>query len=171
MTISEGLVQAYANADQKGFIYDTIEIDHIGLPQPLYFARGIQDGDEDLRSITLPIGPGLQANFVFVDFGLQRPGHEDGGITRAKLRVDNISKIIQDVMRDVIASDQAFSVTYRCYWSEDINSPEVFTGLRMNQVAITATSAEGELFYDEVDMQAYPREVYDLARFPTLFYN
>lgn len=167
MTISQGLVEAYASVDNTGFIYDTIEIDHIALPEPLYFLKGTPRAGE-FETMQLPVGAELKV-FTVVDFGLQRPGQEDGGVTRAKLRIDNVSRIIQGVMRDVIASDKPFSVTYRAYWSEDLNSPEVYSGFKMNQVAITALSAEGELFYDEVDMQAFPRETYDLTRFPALF--
>lgn len=170
MTISQGLQQAYASVDNDGYIYDTIEITHIALPEPLYFVKGTPEAGSP-KFITLPVAGAGMCNFTIIDFGLQRPGQEDGGITRARLRIDNVSQIIQGVLRDVIAADQAFEVTYRAYWSEDLNDPEVYTGLRMGQVAVTAYSAEGELFYDEVEMKAYPGEIYDISRFPSLFFQ
>lgn len=170
MTISQGLTEAYANLDNEGYVYDTIEVDHIALPEPLYFVKGTPEAGTPLF-IPLPIaGVGVR-NFTIVDFGLQRPGQSDGGITRARLRVDNVSRILADVMSQVIASDKAFEVVYRAYWSLDLNDPEIYSGLRMNQVAITAYSAEGELYYDEVEMKAFPGEIYDLGRFPSLFYQ
>lgn len=179
MPISEGLEEAYASVDNNGFIYDTVEIDHNALEEPLYFVRGTTKAGEftTMQFPVLmqvgdpPVPTNVMKTFTMVDFGLQRPGQEEGGVTRARLRIDNVSRIIQSVMRDVIASDQPIRVTYRCYWSEDLENPEVYSGMKMNQVAITALSAEGELFYQEVDMQAFPRETYDLSRYPTLFYQ
>lgn len=179
MTISEGLIEAYASVDNTGIIYDTIEVGHNALEEPLYFVKGTPKSGEFthmqfpvLMNVgTPPVPTNVMKTFTVVDFGLQRPGQEEGGVTRARLRIDNVSRIIQSVMRDVIASDQPIKITYRCYWSEDLNNPEVYSGFKMNQVAITALSAEGELFYEEVDMQAFPRETYDLPRYPSLFFQ
>lgn len=167
MTIPAALAEAYASIDNSGFIYDTIQISHIALPESLYFLRGQYVKDE-YETVTLPTSEGLKV-FTVVDFMLQRPGQEDGGVTRAKLRIDNVSRIIQNVLREVIASDRPFNITYRCYWSEDINNPEVFTGLKMAQVAVTPLTAEGELYYDEAEMKAFPGEVYDITRFAALY--
>jgi hypothetical protein len=171
VTIEQGLEEAYASVDNSGVVMDTIQIDHIALDEPLYFLKGTPKAGE-FEVVQLPVvngGVASMANFVVIDFFMQRPGQDDSGITRAKIRIDNVSRILNQVMSEVIASDKPFDITYRAYWSEDVNNPEVFTGLHMNQVAINASSAEGEVFYDEVEMKAFPRETYDLARFPSLF--
>lgn len=169
--LPEEIAEAYAAVDNNGFIYDTIQVDHPALDDPLFFLKGTPvAGEFDVVSLPVVIdGVGSMQNFTVVDFMLQRPGQEEGGVTRAKIRIDNVSRIMSGVLREVIASDKPFSITYRAYWSEDVNNPEVYSGMKMAQVALTALSAEGELFYDEVDMKAFPGEVYDLSRFPALF--
>lgn len=168
MALSQALEEAYAAVDVSGEIYDTLEFNHPTLPEPLRFIKGTRIPGE-YETTTLPIAGNPSAVFTVVDFGFQRPGFDEGGSSKARVRVDNVSRILQGVLRDAIQADQPFAVTYRCYSTNDLNHPEEYTGLRMASVTLNALSAEGDLFYDEVELQGFPKRTYDLERYPALY--
>lgn len=168
MSLSAAMTEAYAANDVKGQLLLTIQIDHITLPVPLRFVQGRRVKDL-YETVTLPV-PGNPAGvFTVVDFSWQRPGQEEGGTTRARLRVDNVSQAMQSALRAAIASDKPFDVTYREYLTTDPNHPEIYDGLQMRSVSVTALSASGDLSYEEIEMQGFPRRTYDVATFPALY--
>lgn len=168
MALSAALEEAYAAVDVSGDLYDTLEFNHVTLPAPLRFVRGTRVPGE-YETLNLPVAGNPSAEFTVVDFGFQRPGYDEGGSTKARITVDNVSRILQGVLRDAIAADQPFAVTYRCYSTNDLNNPEEYTGLRMSTVTLNALSAEGDLFYEEVELQAFPRRTYSLDLYPALY--
>lgn len=168
MALSTALTEAYAAVDVSGTLYDTLEFNHITLGAPLRFVRAAPDKMPG-ETMTLPVPGDSAAEFTVVDFSFQRPGHDEGGTSKARIRVDNVSRILQSVLRDAISADEPFSVTYRCYSSNDINHPEEYTGLRMSSVTVSALSAEGDLYYDEVELQAFPKRTYSLDLYPALY--
>ncbi|CAN7598622.1 DUF1833 family protein [Bosea sp. LjRoot237] len=168
MALSTALTEAYAAVDVSGDLYDTLEFNHITLAEPLRFVKGVRISGE-YETLTLPIAGNPAAVFTVVDFGFQRPGMDEGGTSKARIRVDNVSRVLQQALRDAISADEAFSVTYRCYSTNDINHPEEYTGLRMSSVTVNALSAEGDLYYDEVELQAFPKRTYDLTLYPALY--
>jgi hypothetical protein len=168
MSLSEALAEAYAAVDVSGDLYDTLEFNHPTLEAPLRFVRGVRIPGE-YETITLPVPGNPAAVFTVVDFGFQRPGQDEGGTSKARIRVDNVSRVLQQALRDAISADQPFSVTYRCYSTNDVNHPEEYTGLRMSSVTVNALSSEGDLYYEEVELQSFPKRTYDLERFPALY--
>lgn len=167
MVLSVALEEAYAAVDVAGDLLDTLEFDHPTFSEPLRFVRGTRIPGE-YETVDLPV-PGGPVPFMVVDFSFTRPGQEEGGTTKAKIRVDNVSRLLQDALRSAISSDQAFSVVYRCYSTLDPNNPEVYTGLRMSSVSVSALSATGDLYYEEVEMQAFPGLTYSLDDYPALY--
>ena len=167
MTVSAALDEAYAAVDVSGGILDTLEVDHPTLPEPLRFVQGTPVKDV-YETVILPI-EGDPATFTVVDFSFTRPGVEEGGMTKAKIRIDNVSRILQGVLRAAIASDQPFIITYRCYSTNDPDNPEVFEGLRMGSVSVSALSATGDLFYEEIEMKAFPGLTYNLDEYAGLY--
>ncbi|MGY6251661.1 DUF1833 family protein [Bosea thiooxidans] len=168
MALSEALTEAYAAVDISGQLYDTVEIDHPTLESPLRFVKGVRIPGE-YEVVELPVAGNPTAPFTVVDFSFQRPGFDEGGSSKARIRVDNVSRILQQALRDAISADQPFSVTYRCYSTNDINHPDEYTGLRMGSVTVNALSAEGDLYYEEVELQAFPKRTYDLDMYPALY--
>ncbi len=168
MVLSVALEEAYAAVDVKGDILDTIEIDHPTFGVPLRFVRGtpIRGVRETLQ---LPVAGNPAADFTIVEFSFTRPGQQEGGTTKAKIRVDNVSRLLQVVLREAAASDQAFDITYRAYSTLDPNNPEIYDGLRMASVSLSALSAEGDLYYEEIEMKAFPGLTYNLDDYPALF--
>lgn len=168
MALSTALEEAYAAVDVSGDIYDTLEFNHPTLGAPLRFVKGVRIPGE-YETLSLPVPGNPAAEFTVVDFGFQRPGQDEGGTSKARIRVDNVSRVLQQALRDAISSDEAFSVTYRCYSTNDLNHPEEFTGLRMSSVSVNALSAEGDLYYEEVELQGFPKRTYDLEKYPALY--
>jgi hypothetical protein len=168
MTISAALEEAYAAVDVSGDVLDTLEFDHPSLMEPLRFVRGTYVKDV-YESVVLPAGSAGSVPFTVVDFSFQRPGVSEGGPTKARIQVDNVSRILQEALRAAISSDQPFSVIYRAYSTNDLNMPEVYEGLRMGSVSVSAISASGDLFYEEIEMKAFPALTYNLEEYPALY--
>jgi hypothetical protein len=168
MALSTALEEAYAAVDVSGDVYDTIEIDHPTFGAPLRFVRGRRILGV-YETVNLPTAGNPSTPFTVVDFSFTRPGHEEGGVTKAKITIDNVSQILQGVLRESISSDQAFRVIYRAYSTNDVNNPEVYSGLRMGSVSVSALSATGDLYYEEVEMQAFPKLTYSLDDYPALY--
>lgn len=168
MALSAALQEAYAAVDVKGDILDTLEFDHPTLPEPLRFVRGTRVRDL-YETVALPVPGNPAALFIVVDFSFTRPSQEEGGTTKAKLRVDNVSRQLQEALRAAINADQPFSVVYRAYSTLDPNNPEIYDGLRMGNVSVSPLSATGDLFYEEIEMKAFPGQTYNLAEFPALY--
>jgi hypothetical protein len=168
MVLSVAIEEAYAVADVSGDLLDTLEFDHPTFAEPLRFVRGSRIKGE-YETVVLPVPGNAAAPFMVVAFSFTRPGQEEGGTTKAKIRIDNVSQLLQGVLREAIASDQAFSVVYRCYSTLDKNNPEIYSGLRMGSVSISALSAEGDLYYEEVEMKAFPGMTYNLDDYPALY--
>lgn len=168
MTLSAAQAEAYASNDVRGDWLETLQIDHVTLAQPLLFIQGTRvKGVYETRELPVPGNPA--AVFEVADFSWQRPSQEEGGTTKARLRVDNISRAVQEALRGATAADKPLIVTYRAYQTTDLNNPEVYDGLRMSTVSVTPLSASGDLGYEEIEMRGFPASTYDLERFPALF--
>lgn len=168
MALSVALQEAYAVADVSGDLYYTLEFDHPTFDAPKRFVQGTRIEGE-YETVTLPVPGNSSASFTVVDFSFSLPGQEEGGVSRARVSVDNVSGELQDALRGAISSDYPFSLTYRTYSTNDLNNPEVYFGLKLRSVSLNAYSADGELSYEEVDMQAFPRLTYDLSLYPALY--
>lgn len=168
MTISAALAEAYASNDVRGDLRLTLEFDHVTFLEPLRFVQGTRVR-ELYETVTLPVPGNPAAIFTVVDFSWQRPGQGEGGTTKATIRIDNVSRALQEALRGAIASGEAFSVIYREYLTTDPNNPEVYSGLRMGTVTVTALSASGDLYYEEIEMRAFPGRTYDLDTYPALY--
>ncbi|HEV2552709.1 MAG TPA: DUF1833 family protein [Bosea sp. (in: a-proteobacteria)] len=168
MALSTALEEAYAACDVEGDILDTLEFDHPTLATPLRFVQGTRVPGL-YETVSLPVPVEGAVDFTVVAFNFTRPGLEEGGVGRAKLRVDNVSRYLQEALRAAISSDQPFSVVYRAYSTLDTGNPEVFDGLRMGNVSVSPVSATGDLFYEEIEMKAFPGLTYTLDDYPALY--
>lgn len=169
MMISAALAEAYAAVDVDGDVWETVELDHVTMEEPKRFVRGTPIKDV-FETMSFPLVPGgVPVAFTVVDFSGILPGHDEGGPTKARLRIDNVSRILQQALREAVVSDQPITVTYRTYSSKDPDNPEVYTDLRLRSVSVTALSANGDLSYDSIEMKAFPGKTYDLTTYPALF--
>lgn len=169
MALSTALQEAYAAVDVDGDLWETIELDHVTLAAPERFVRGsfVKDVFETMNFPVSPGGPHVV--FKVVDFSCELPSQEEGSPGKAKIRIDNVSLVLRQALRDAKNSDQPIRVTYRCYSSKDLDNPEIYSGLKMRSVSVSALSATGEMSYDEIEMTAFPRATYELATYPALY--
>ena len=58
---------------------------------------------------------------------------------------------------------------YRVYHSKDLSNPETYDGLNLGNVSLTALSATGDLYYQEVELKAFPGKTYELLLYPALY--
>lgn len=154
--------------DVSGDIFDTLEFNHPSFATPQRFVQGTRIPGE-FETMTLPVPGNPSATFIVVEFGFTLPGQEEGGVSRAKIRIDNVSGLLQEALRGAIASDHPFTLIYRCYSTNDINNPEVYFGLNLRKVSLNAYSADGELSYEEIEMQNFPGLTYELDLYPALY--
>lgn len=168
MALSTALTEAYAAIDVSGDVHHTLEFDHPTFDAPLRFVQGDRVPGV-YETLNLPTAGNPATPFTVVSFDFTLPGQEEGGVTKAKIRIDNVSQLLQGVLREAISSDYPFTVVYRAYSTNDLNNPEVYSGLKMRSVSLSAISAEGDLSYEEIEMQAFPRQTYSLDKFPALY--
>ncbi len=168
MVLSLALEEAYANVDVTGDYLDTLEFDHVTFEAPLRFVNGTPVKGL-YETVVLPVPGNANAVFTVVPFSFTRPGYEEGGSTKATLSIDNVSSVLQQALRASIASDRPFELVYRTYSTIDKNNPEIYNGLRMGSVSVNVISASGDLYYEEVELKAFPRETYNLTDFPALY--
>lgn len=168
MVLSVAMTEAYAVADVRGDLLHTLELDHPTFPQPLRFVCGDRVPGV-FETMTLPVAGNPAAVFTVVAFNWTGPGQGDGGTTKAKIRVDNVSRQLQEPLRAAIVSGAKLTVTYRCYSTNDPNNPEVYDGLKMSDVNLNAVSANGDLYYEDIELQAFPRQTYSLPLYPALY--
>ncbi len=168
MTISAALAEAYAANDVSADLLFTIELNHITIEAPLRFVQG-RHVKGVYESVTLPVPGDPAAVFTVVDFSCQLPGQEEGGTTQARLRVDNVSRYLHEALRAAVSADQPYDLIYREYSTKDPNHPEIYTGLRLGKVKVSALSATGDLSYEEIEMRNFPTRTYDLVTYPALY--
>lgn len=168
MALSVALTEAYAAVDVSGDIYHTLEFDHPTFAEPLRFVQGSRVTGV-YETLNLPTAGNPATPFTVVSFDFTLPGQEEGGVTKARIRIDNVSQLLQGVLREAISSDYPFSVVYRAYSTNDLNNPEVYSGLKMRSVSLSAVSAEGDLGYEEIEMQNFPGQTYSLDKYPALY--
>ena len=169
MTLAAALQEAYANVDVDGDLWETLELDHVTLSAPERFVRGtfLKDVFETKDFPVVPGGPAV--TFKVVDFSCELPGQEDGTPGKARIRIDNVSLVLRNALREAKNSDQPIRVTYRAYSSKDPDHPEVYDGLKLRTVNVTALSCTGDLSYDEIELKAFPGKTYDLDSYPALY--
>lgn len=155
--------EAYAAVDHDGVIYDTLEIDHPAFDAPIYVIAGVE------ADITLPLETGSSVSFIATAFEFSPPGTSDSGPTPAKVKIDNVAGLMAPYFDQAVLSGAPISVTYRSYTTKDLSGPgDVVGGLTLRQATLSPTSAEGELRFEEIDLQAFPRRTYDQDKYPSV---
>ncbi len=186
LILSEAMREAYASAPADTVILHTIEMWHptflngSGDPEPIRVVLDQKDWNLQLES-TAPRNPSATVLFQAMAFSMVPPGQTESGITPAKLMLDSVSGTIREYLELVADNPDVIDVIYRA-WSatavfEDnvitswiaLGEPgEVFRGLVLKNVSVTATRAEGDCQFDRKQFAGFPRSVYDRTRYATL---
>lgn len=169
--LSAALAQSYASASTDEDILITIELNHASFADgPERFVTGQQTPLVARLEPGAPFNPGETVTFKAMAFDFLPPGHNENGPTPARVKMDNVSGEIARIMRQTISGNDKVEIIYREYAGSDLSQPgQVYYGLMLKKVPVTALSAVGEIGWLEVQEQAFPRQVYDKLRYPAPF--
>lgn len=166
--LTSAMEEAYAAAPCDVVILHTLEIRNAVWSAPIRIITG--EGLTPGEVITLTLETGTTADFVAMAYDIIPPGFDNDGPTSGKIRIDGVSGELVPEFEAVAMSAGTIAVTYRSYRSDARFEPgDIITGLKMRSVAVTATAAEGEIGFDEVGKQAFPRITYNIDDYPGLF--
>ncbi|EJW12729.1 Transcriptional regulator [Rhodovulum sp. PH10] len=156
--------EAYAANPAGEVVIETLELDHVGFAEPVRIASNVED------DVLLPlVAGGDPVTFRALAVAVTLPGVSEDGPTPMRVRIDNVSGLLLPYLRAAIQSTAPISVVYRAYTSADLTGPgDVIDGLQLRSVDLTATTAEGEVSFREVAMEAFPRATYDGTFYPAL---
>lgn len=161
---------AYATAPPDVVVLHTIELNHPEFDDPVRLVANSEDDVTVTLEADAPVDPSTSVTFTAVPFTFLEPGYDDDGPTPARVRIDNVSGTIASIMKLTRAGDSAVSVIYRGYRSDGLTVPgQVIRGLELKRVRITATAAEGEVSFPDIETQNFPAAVYDIDNYPALF--
>lgn len=180
--MSEALEEAFASGDENGCTLYAVEIDHPTFEDgPVRVIAGA-DGDPAAlpqdRRIMLPIVPGgLPVEHVPCGFEFVRPGADHDGPTDGKIRIDNVSRLLDGHLRGAQGFNAPVTVTVRPYVVPDeiaaVTGPdEEIRGLELRRVMLTAETAEGTLQYPdgrELNIPTGPHAVFTREEYPALY--
>lgn len=153
--------EAYASARVDAMPRPVVRLDNPAFDKPLYFMQGIEE------QTTIRNEDGVFADVIPCAFKCTLPGFDDSGPTPAKLIVDNVALQIYPYLR--LASGP-ISVTYLGYLGDDLyNVADLVEGLKLKVVNLSSTTAEGELVFEEIATQNFPRRTYSLTDYPSLW--
>lgn len=157
--------EAYASADRSVDIIETIELSHPSFDEP---ARVVMPLDED-ASLPLEFG-GTPVLFKACAFRAVPPGFADDGPTDWQLSIDNVSGLLNEYLDAALSDNRPISVTYRAYRTDDLTAPgEVIEGYMLRNVDLSATTATGSLYLEDISTQAFPRATYNLSQYPGIW--
>lgn len=162
--LTEAMKEAYASPEYDEVVIDTLQLDHASFERPIYIACNVPE------NIPLPIveyGPLFE--FVAMGIKITPPSFDDDGMGSAQVQIDNVSGLLERHARAAVQGGTPILVTYRAYTSSDLNQPgEVYSGMLLKRVSLTATMATGTLEMPEHETQAFPRLTYSVADYPAL---
>lgn len=168
--LSVAMAQAYATAPRNRVIFHTVELMHASFPAPQRFVTGRETDLTATLEATAPFNPNTAVVFTALAFDFIPPGHDESGPSPARIRLDGVSGQLVAILDLTLSTNAPINVIYRAFVDNALTSPgDVITGLKLRNVTLDAQAAEGELTFDDVATRAFPRGVYDKARFPALF--
>lgn len=181
MTVSAALREAYASGDDECVVVETLEVDHASLDDAIRLVRNVDGGlGEPGETLSLPlVEGGPRVPHLLCAFEVIGPGADSDGPTDGKIRIDNVSDILHDLLKGAIGYDAAIRVTIRFYrvlpgQLDAVTGPDddSFSGLEMTAVEISADSAEGTIAWPDGRQQNVPSgpdAFFDRASYPALF--
>lgn len=168
-TLSQAIEEAYATAPAGEVILHTLEFRHPDFTEPLRVVRDKADLLATLES-TAPVDPSTQVTFVGYAFDLQLPEVSTGTSPEVTISIDNVSTEILTYMDLAANSDDLIEVTYRSFLSSDTSAPQNDPPLTLviRDVEADVFRISARAGYGNFANKPFPREVYDLERFPGL---
>lgn len=141
-----------------------IEIDHDDLAQPV---RVASDWLEELPSAGVKgvISNGVE--YIAFPFEFILPDQNETQISRAKLKIDNVSR---EIMVSALQITSPATVNIKMVLSSDPDVVELdLSGFKLSDLTANAFAIEGDLIITTYDLEPFPSGRFDPSRFAGLF--
>jgi Domain of unknown function (DUF1833) len=161
--LSEALKQAYALAPATVEHVHTLQIEHVGVSEPIFIVQGHRN-----RVCTVP---GLGATtFLAAPFRFTLPATDDGGLQELNLTFDNVDPLIAEFCRSAQTYPAPVEIQYRPYLSTDLTTPQMDPALLLylTNVVITLTEISGRAVPRDFLNREFPNFRYTTTNFPGL---
>jgi hypothetical protein len=167
--LTQAMEEVYAAVPSSVVVLHTVEANHASFPTPIRVVTG-DDGLAASQLVPLTLETGETVDFTAMAFDVTPPGFDDKGPTPGRIRLDLVSGELIEPLEAAATSAGAIEVTYRAWRSDQRGAPgDVVKGLKLRRVALSETAAEGDVGFDEVGKQAFPRQTYSIDLYPALF--
>jgi len=168
-SLSAAIAEAYASAPAGEVVIHTLEFRHPSFTTPLRVVRDKQDITATLEA-SAPLDPSTAVTFVGFAFDLELPDVTTGPSPELLITIDNVSREVLMYMDQAANSSDLIEVTYRPYLASDLSSPQMDPPLTMvvRDVEADIFSITARCGFGDFANKPFPRDVYDLTRFPGL---
>lgn len=169
--LSAAIRESYASADASDDVISTVELNHASfIDGPERYVSGQLDVLRATLEATAPFNPTEEVIFRPMAFDFLPPGQGDHGPTPAQVKIDNVSGQVATILRQTLTGNSPVEIIYREFMRSDLTQPaQLYYGLIMKRVSLTALTASGEIGWREVQLQAFPRRRYTKEDYPGLF--
>jgi len=164
-TLTEAIREAYASPRSSEVIFETIEIAHALLTEPVYLVN-------DKIELVATLETSDEVTFRPVGFELKRPDSNDAGLSELTLTIDNTNREAGEIAIQLAESTDPPQVKYRVYVASDLgtpaNDPPVTLFLRDVEIGTFQVKARA-VFMDLVN-HPFLHVLYRRRTFPSLGY-
>lgn len=170
---TEAWAEGMASVDPTVFYYCTLELRHPafiedGEPLAIRVVLDVQD-----RTLTLepsaPMDGGQAVVFTATAFEYDMPEFGEGRLPEARVRIDNVARLLEPHIEAAAAQKADIVVSYREWRSDDTTAP-CYGPLDfvMRRATVTGSSVEGYVRIDDLQNVRFPSRVYSRTQFPSL---
>lgn len=171
--LTAAIEEAYASASAGGLVYWTVELDHPTFlsgttPTPVRVVNDLQNLTAQLEP-SAPIGGGTYVTFTALAFDVVPPTADDKSTGKGQLIIDVVDGTLYGLLLQTLVTTAPVTVILRAYAHSDLTQPgELYTGMILRNINVTATRATGDLSYEEIESKIFPRILYDRTTYPAL---
>lgn len=152
MVSTAGKTQVFAQEGDSFLVL--LEIDHADLADPLRFVNNTEDVTSNGESYTA------------FPFDISLPTDSDESPPRARLVIDNVSREIGEVIRDL---DTAPTITIYVIRMDDFDAVEItLPSFTLRNVQYDVMQVSGELELEDLTREPFPARTFSPAEFPGL---
>ena len=156
LTVSENPLRRSAFAEQTEDVWlFLLTISHADLPSELRFV------DNTVNIVS------RGNTYTAFPFELELPSSTDRGPPAARLRIDNVSREIGEVLRSVGSPVTVKIEVVRAAVPDMVEA--AFEGFKLRNVEVTALEVTGTLMQEDIVTEPYPAHAFTPASFPGLF--
>lgn len=162
-TLSDAIKEAYATAPSNEAIFETIQISHVSIAEPIYLVRNRVDLELTLETSEV-------VTFTGCGFGMSLPQKSDNGLQELSIAIDNTDRRISDFMAEAKNFVVPVELTYRPYLQSDTTQPQMDPPLvlYLSDVKIGLFDVTAKASFADIINKKYPSEIYTRKRFPSL---